>query len=1216
MNPYESHFAESGQGAIIDNESCPTLSSLKQYLHTTTNIPIDQQILLTSSGTQLKDANYSPTHATEIFILFNRQHLERNTATGDDSNSSNHQEQNQWFKSLVESRIPTITGSEQLDQLHSSFTTLVNEYNERTQPQSQNWSYLNFAEFYQRFIKGIQQSVQEIANLASQHGIMADTLTQELKMQAIALNAALSNLDNHIKTTYDHQNKFDRIAKRELGKHTRWTRLVDKDLSFMHQIKLHSEIQTQINTRPDVCLIDCFSLTPWDSAKARLQKEYDRLQRKTNQIHERMDAIYQQSTNTNVQRTGSDAVVNKVTGILGDIQTYLSLIDETWLHLEQRWRKRDLDPSFDNDGSDQMMEGVIDKQQDDGAGNNNNNNNDDTTTGDTKATTTATVTTNSPSMETGEQQQVDISDKMDMDGSGEHNKSDVTKKRTDLHDFSDETLTQRLFSYESLIRQSLETIIDEKRNATGNFFQCLQTISTLEESIANLFLSLRHLGTDIKQLKQRTGQLETVSKGIIEGYGLMLIELWRRNQYYQIISKNAELLDGLFSTFASSEQHYRDKFQTDVYMTDGLDSLLSGNATIKDDMCIIPFICQEFTNEDQHCITIPSLDITLLPNHRHQLSDNNNSINNNNNNNNNNNKTIPLESAPLICKKDIDEFIDLMQTYYTTFQGDQGQTNDKARITAMVQRLSEKFDRESKRLSHGLGKLGLPSSKSKKKSSDVQFSPSSSSSSPVNTSNISTALPTLSSTASTTMQVQPSPTYNLPFVPSLSKKEWGSSSIYAQVQQQQDMKSRIDALEQELKHDQQVFEKQRSVLLEEIKMKDNQILEKEQQWESRWSAKVQEIQQQLELEQKAHENDILEWKSKYQEAMDTEQQKHYRRLAYFHERLAAKNAEYAELELQLTQSAPSSPVQATHEANLASSSLDNDDMAFSLTPLAGDAEGTKLPLEQAPYRWRRSASLDATAAAPSTSTDAFSKMIKTPVARTGRLKLATVRQPPFLKKSANQDDDGNTTTSMLSFKDDLYARELQDLTLRHQASVDNMVSEYEENRMELLAQHDREREVWKIEHDAELQDTCKKLAQEHESILNNIHQSWQQKWDDLVAQNKRDQVMQQQQWDQQLAGEKRRWEEKQSMERAALNKQLAWSKGELHMVLKEHETAIRLAKQLNLVIDHTTDVDDMKYTLLGLLEKGIQNASRLDSQQYLTEKSSESTSPYGFMSFF
>lgn len=287
--------------------------------------------------------------------------------------------------------------------------------------------------------------------------------------------------------------------------------------------------------------------------------------------------------------------------------------------------------------------------------------------------------------------------------------------------------------------------------------------------------------------------------------------------------------------------------------------------------------------------------------------------------------------------------------------------------------------------------------------------------------------------------------------------------------------------------------------------------------------------------------------------MDTEQQKHYRRLAYFHERLAAKNAEYAELELLLTHSAPSSPVQATHRTSFADASSLNDGGVTGSSSLHAEYTNldTKLHVGQVPYRWRRSASLDA-----ATLTDPFSKRIQTPVAQTGRLKLATVRQP-ISKKPRQQ---GGSSTA-ISLKDDLYARELQDLTLRHQASVDNMVSEYEENRIELLAQHDREKEVWKIEHDAELQDACKKLAQEHESILNSIHQSWQQKWDDLVIQNKRDQVMQQQQWNQQLATEKRLWEEKQAKEQAALNKQLSWSKGELHMVSAEKEEEIGITKK-------------------------------------------------------
>ncbi|KAI8334379.1 hypothetical protein BC941DRAFT_432843 [Chlamydoabsidia padenii] len=380
------------------------------------------------------------------------------------------------------------------------------------------------------------------------------------------------------------------------------------------------------------------------------------------------------------------------------------------------------------------------------------------------------------------------------------------------------------------------------------------------------------------------------------------------------------------------------------------------------------------------------------------------------------------------------------------------------------------------------------------------------------------------------------------------------------------MKAKIESLEQKLKHDHEVFEKQRSVLLEEIKMKDNQLVEKQKQWESQWSTKMEEIQQQLEMQQKVHENDILEWKTRYQEALDTEQEKHHRRLAYFHERLTAKNVEYAQLEQQLVQSAPTSPVQQQQH----------------IVPVSIDKK--KMEDNETTHRWRRSASLN-------------DGPMKRPVIITpaNNLRLETVLPRPNMFN-----------------KDERYAQELQDMTLRHQAAMDNMISEYEETRMELLAQHAREKEVWKIEQDAQLQEACTTLAQEHGAILDHVNQAWQQKWDDL----KRDQLVQKQQWDQQLDAAKLEWESRHAKEQAELKKQLSWSKGELHMMLKEHETALRLAKQLNLIIDHTIDVDDMKFTLLGLLEVGIKHASRLDTQTYLVEKASEPF--FGFMnlSFF
>ncbi|KAI8334380.1 hypothetical protein BC941DRAFT_104162 [Chlamydoabsidia padenii] len=587
-------FAESGKGTSIDNDSVPTLSSLKEYLYTRTNIPIDQQILLSPSGIQTKDTNYAPTLSTDTFILFNRQHLERNNdLLSSSDNKSGTLQQEAWLNTLVDKHMPVMVDTSPLTRHYTALTSLVNKYKQR----QQDWSNLECTTFCHQWIKTIQRFAQEVANISSQHGLLADTVTQELKMQTMALKAALSNLDNHIKSTYHSQTKFERIAKKKLAKHTQSMALVDRDLSFMHEIKLHSQIQTPLCSPPFESqlqyLIDCFSITPMASLKAQLQEDYDRLVKKTHQLNDKMKTIYRQSQQINIQHTGK--------ATLGDIQSYLTMINDVWHHLELRWKRLD---------DDERMKHII---------------------GDT--------------VNRMEQQMYFLNDSGTND-SREYKDDDTntemesTIKKTDITDIPDEDLAKRLLLYESFIRTALETILEEKRNVMVNFFRYLQTISHLEESIANLFLSLRHLGNDIKQLGQRTEQLETVSNGIIEGYGLMLIELWRRNQYHQIISKNADLLTGLFSAFASSERQYRAKFQTDICMIDGLESLLLGNTKIKDNICIIPFIYKDFINDEPSCTTIPALDITLAPQHQ-TPSDRNN-------------KAIVLLEPPLICKKDVE----------------------------------------------------------------------------------------------------------------------------------------------------------------------------------------------------------------------------------------------------------------------------------------------------------------------------------------------------------------------------------------------------------------------------------------------------------------------------------------------------------------------------------------------------------------------------------
>ncbi|KAI8078745.1 uncharacterized protein BX664DRAFT_38127 [Halteromyces radiatus] len=560
--------------------SCSTLSRLKHYLYTVTGIPIDQQILLSTSGIQQKDVNYSTTHPDDTLILFNRQHLERN----------NNQQQNDTdssFKHLVDKRMPSVDGLERLTDLHNTLDTQVEIYRRYKQQQQQQpkWTFSEYKDYYKQLVKHMRLSADVILEVAQRHSKLANTMIQELKTQSVALNAALINFENHIKTTYSSQSKLERIAKRKLAKHTDSVADIDKDIAFMHKIQLHPHIQTQLG-RSTSFLVDCFSVSPMEALKSQLQKDHYRLEAKTNKLTTKMGDIYQESSHISIQRSGSTAVVNKVMRTLGDIQTYLSLINNLCLHLQQRWESRNLDDLNDSGGdpADEWMIAIVDTTH-------STNNNDDDDLDNNLETNDFMISDDPDNKKNYMTENNDEDTKTDDDTDNNNSPMGSTIKRTQLQELCDDKLMQRLFLYESQLRNSINVIMEEKRNAMFNFFQCLQTISSLEESISNLFLCLQQLGGDIKHLGKRIDQLETLSKGIIEGYGMMLIELWRRDQYRQIVTKNAELLKDLFSNFASSEQRYRDQFQADLWMTSDMNTLLFDNkGKIKEDTCIIPFI--------------------------------------------------------------------------------------------------------------------------------------------------------------------------------------------------------------------------------------------------------------------------------------------------------------------------------------------------------------------------------------------------------------------------------------------------------------------------------------------------------------------------------------------------------------------------------------------------------------------------------------------------
>ncbi|CAO3637143.1 unnamed protein product [Cunninghamella echinulata] len=1103
-------FAESGREITIDNECCPNLLSLKKYLETITNINYNQQIILLPTGIQVKDKNYisnlnsdnNNTNNTTIFILFNRQHLE----FGPDLISSDS------LECLVKKGLPIIGNDEdddkKLKDIFDSCLSLDNDI--RKQKGRSNIS--QFTELYKLMSHNIHYTCNMITDLANQNGDISINIINELKSQNIALNAALLNLENHIKTTYDSQNKFERIAKRELMKTTQILLAVQKDITFMQNLRLHPRIQTQLDEQrllqsPSLSSSspssshsnDHFSITVFIEMKVKLEKEYDRLEKKVKKQSHKMDDIRQQANHINIQRSGSEVVLTKVTDLNQEIQMAFDKIRyDLKPRLEEYW-----DFNMDLD----RMNDILLDYSDDNSINNGNNTNSSREKNSTDHYHSHEVN-NRINDNKNYNHDTDVKDHPSSptmnNNSNSYNNNNIIK-------LSNKQQLQHLFSLQTSIKTFLTIMIEEKKDTMINFFRCLQKVSSLEESIASLLLSIRNLGKDLKKLNHQTNHLHRLSKNVIKSYGIMLIEIWRRDQYYQIITKNAELLNNLFTSFTLTEKQYRDLFQNKLYMVDGIDISYLNNE-INSEICLIPFILEEFNKDKLSSAT--TLEISISSDQYNILKQRN-----------------------LLCKLDVLEYISMIDSYYT-FQGKQDDI-----IIDMVQTLNSILNNELKRLTQGLIKLGLPNNKSKKKIPNTI--PFSSPSTPLSSTQNSSPL----------MQVQPS--FSMPFL-SQTTHNWSSSSNdYAE---NQDLKLKIQKLEEQLKQDRQLYEQQRMFLHEEIKAKDKQILEKEQQWLS----KVKELEEKLNKEKYEHEHDILEWKTRYEEALDIEQQKHYRRLSDFHERLDAKNLEYAKLERRLSQSLPSLP--PTSPSSL-------------LSQIETVHHGSNEP-----------------------TLSSSSALINHHQQHHQHHKEENKIIHPMAIHLAIKSKE-------LSFKEQSFAQEIQDLVFHHQALVDNMKTEHEETILVLKEYHEQEIKQIQMESETYIQTLRDQLLEEQDNKIQQLNKTWEQQIIQMKQEKKEEE-------ESTLLVERLNLEKEKRKEHDQLNKQLTWSRAELNMILKEQEYAIQLAKQLIYTMDDTFDINDMNFTLQTLLEKIIRMVSKFETNNYIENQSKSSFHFENIMPFF
>ncbi|ORX45703.1 hypothetical protein DM01DRAFT_1170185 [Hesseltinella vesiculosa] len=159
-----------------------------------------------------------------------------------------------------------------------------------------------------------------------------------------------------------------------------------------------------------------------------------------------------------------------------------------------------------------------------------------------------------------------------------------------------------------------------------------------------------------------------------------------------------------------------------------------------------------------------------------------------------------------------------------------------------------------------------------------------------------------------------------------------------------------------------------------------------------------------------------------------------------------------------------------------------------------------------------------------------------------------------------------------TFKLELLTREIQDSALRHQAHIDNLVAEHDQNIQDLKDQHQQALQLYHIQHECQLDEKDHQLRHNLAQAKTSLNLS-------------------------------------HSKAITKLNKRVNWLKCELDLVQEEQASALQLAKSLNKQLDPALDLDDMKYTLVSLLQKAISGVSKSDALHYIKNCQQEEEQP-------
>ncbi|ORX62800.1 hypothetical protein DM01DRAFT_1379426 [Hesseltinella vesiculosa] len=390
------------------------------------------------------------------------------------------------------------------------------------------------------------------------------------------------------------------------------------------------------------------------------------------------------------------------------------------------------------------------------------------------------------------------------------------------------------------------------------------------------------------------------------------------------------------------------------------------------------------------------------------------------------------------------------------------------------------------------------------------------------------------------------------FGPSAPIDEWEleKATLLRELNEHKEKVSRLERVHDE---QQDTFERNRASLLKEVKLKESSWEKRRQEADEHWMAEIVELQAQLENQEQERQQTLKELRKQMEHTMTMEQQKNERRVANLHERLADK-------ERALQQYQDYQPAQPT---------------ADSPSPSPSPISPLPTPTSLAMHRHTADAS------------PATIRQLKLQLEQTQHqyqqltLRLAEKDQRQAAAGDPDQAQPGQPSYEALEAQHrqeqdhlrDTFMKEHQSMTIHWEARTQNMQNEYEDTIQQLRDENAAEKEVWKIEYQAQMDQLRHQLEERFKKQHWDADQAWLSKWQDLQSTLSQDAMA--------IQGH---WETK------------------IQQLNDSHEQAlVRARSELDVVKDRLANDIDRRHRLRDDFD-ALTSKTTLDQQQWLQEK--------------